>query len=117
MAELGFLITRSPHASPGARSFYLLARAALEAGHPVQAFFYMDGVYQCLKAHQSGASGQEGPATWMETLLGLGAVLTASNRCLRSRGLDAEGLMAGVRVGTLEDLARLSARSDRVVCL
>jgi len=117
LAELGFLITRSPHASPGARSFFLLARAALDSGHSVRAFFYMDGVYQCLKANPSGSARLEGPSTWMETLLGLGAVLTASNRCLRSRGLDAEGLLPGVRVGTLEDMARLSAVSDRVVCL
>ncbi len=77
----------------------------------------MDGVYQCLKANSSGVVEQEGPGLWMETLLGQGVAMTASNRCLRSRGLGYESLLPGVRVGTMEDMARLAAESDRMVCL
>lgn|GEM_PF-2551241 len=116
LADLGFLVTRSPHTSPGARSFYLLARAAQEAGHTVRAFFYMDGVYQCLNG-QEASGEEEGPARWLEELLDKGALMVASNRCMRSRGLDPAALLPGVRVGTMEDLALLTAQADRVVCL
>ena len=95
----------------------MLALAAVEAGHSVRAFFYMDGVYQCLKANSSGVVEQDGPGLWMDTLLARGVAMTASNRCLRSRGLDPESLLPGVRVGTMEDMARLAAWSNRMVCL
>lgn len=116
LADLGFLVTRSPHSSPGARSFYFLARAAQEEGHTVRAFFYMDGVYQCLNS-QGGSPDDDGPARWLEELLENGAVMVASNRCMRSRGLDPAALLSGVRVGTMEELARLTGQADRVVCL
>lgn len=117
MADLGFLLTRPPHASPGARSFYLLAKAALDGGHTVRAFFYLDGVYQCLKGQQPVAEGEDGPGQWLEALLDGGARLVVSNRCLKTRGLESGSLLPGVRVGTMEELAMLAAQVDRVVCL
>lgn len=117
MADLGFLITRPPHASPGARSFFLLAQAALDGGHAVRAFFYLDGVYQCLKGQRPALEGEDGPGVWMEALLARGASMVASNMCLRIRGLDLESVIPGIRVGTMEELASLTAQADRVVCL
>lgn len=116
MADLGFLLTRPPQASPGAHSFYLLARAALDQGHAVRAFFYQDGVYQCLKAQDEG-DGEGGPSQWLEALVEAGASLVASHACLKGRGLDSSALVPGVRMGTLEELALTASRADRVVCL
>ncbi len=82
----------------------------------MRAFFYMDGVYQCLNA-QAAVADEEGPSRWLEELLEQGALLVASNRCMRSRGLEPSALLPGVRVGTMEDLALLAAQADRVVCL
>lgn len=117
MAEIAFLLTRPPHASPGARSFFLLARAALDAGHKVRAFFYFDGVYQVLKGQQPPAEGEESPSQWLENLVNGGARLVASNRCMRTRGLEPTTMLAGVRLGTMEELSALASEADRVVCL
>ena len=51
MAKIGFLLTEGPWQTENHKVFTKLASAALDAGHEVQAFWYLDGVYNPIK-HQ-----------------------------------------------------------------
>lgn len=117
MAQLGFMLTRSPYASSGSRSFYLLAKSALDKGHKVRAFFCFDGVYQCLKDQKAVVTQDKAPDYWLDTLVFAGAELVASHGCLDTRGLTLDDLYPGVRMGTLDEFATLVDGSDRMVCL
>ena len=118
MAQLGFVVSSSPHSTPGARTVYHLAVAALNAGHQVMAYCHQDGVYQVLR-HQHMPESEEGsPSSWWQALLARGASVYISELCARSRGVDgAELLLEGVRLGTPAELAQMMMRCSQVVCL
>lgn len=117
MAHLGFLLTRSPYASSGARSFYLLSKAAIGNTDEVKVFCYADGVYQCLRNQRPLAKGEECHNQWLEELVYGGADIVASHLCLESRGLTIDDLLPIIRMGTMEDLKEIVGWADRVVCL
>ena len=116
VAQLGFLITSSPHGGTGARSFYLLAAAALEKGHDVCAFFCEDGVYQCLDKVQPGAGSEFSSADYLRALQDRGAEIVVSSSCMKSRGISPDALCS-VKFGTYDALRRMMLRVDRMVCL
>lgn len=116
MAQLGFIVTSSPHGSSGARSFYLLAAAAMERGHAVKAFFCEDGVYQCLSEQNPGAGCEYSSADYLNALQDRGAEIIVSSSCMQLRGISSDSL-CGVKYGTYDSLRRLIEDVDKVVCL
>lgn len=116
MAQLGFVVTSSPHGGSGARSFYLLAAAAMERGHSVKAFFCEDGVYQCLSGQHPGAGCEYSSADYLVALQERGAEIIVSSSCMQLRGIDADSL-CDVKYGTYDALRRMIESVDKVVCL
>lgn len=117
MAELGFLLTRPPHTGSGMLAFHHLARAALASGHAVSAFCYLDGVYQAIRDQRLPDEGCLSPSDALAELIRHGLTITASEVCIRARGLEPVQLVEGVRIGTLARLSELAGRVDRLVCL
>lgn len=107
MATLCFVVTRSPYTEPHFDTFVSLANAALDGGHAVKAFLFLDGVYAA-GPDQKGPS----PRQKLEALAGRGVDVVASRDCAERRGVA-----AGTRVGGLDELAGMCEAADRVVTL
>lgn len=116
MAQLGFVVTTSPHGGTGARAFYLLAAAALNKGYQVKAFFCEEGVYHCLASSTPSSGSEYGSADYLRSFLNKGAEIVVSSHCLRMRGIAPEQL-CGVQYGTFDALRRMAGEVDRMVCL
>ncbi|MBQ7568704.1 DsrE family protein [bacterium] len=116
MAQLGFVITGSPHSSTGARSFYLLASSALDKGHSVKAFFCEDGVYQCLADQRPGLGCEYSSADYLRALQERGAEIVVSSSCMAMRGVRPDKL-CGIKYGTFDAMRRMLEQVDKVVCL
>lgn len=116
MAQLGFVVTSSPHGGTGARAFYLLAAAALRKGYGVKAFFCEEGVYHCLASSVPSSGSEFSPADYLRSFQKEGAEIVVSSNCMRVRGVKPEQL-CGVQYGTFDALRRIVGEVDRMVCL
>lgn len=119
MAKIGMLLTEGPWQTENYKVFTKLAEAALDKGHEVQAFWYLDGVYNPIK-HQKfpGTSEENLPVSGMKRLLQKGAKIIACGICVNGRGLqDGKEFIDGVKVGGLPDFADIMGEVDRLVTL
>ncbi len=117
MAHIGFVVSRSPLESPGARVFYHLAVAALEKGHTVSVFCHENGIYQALNRQYLPDREQGSPSNWWRALLARGLKATVSEVCALSRGIQPDMLLEGVNFGSTLELAEMLERCDRVICI
>lgn len=117
--KIGFLLTEGPWQTENWEIFANLAEAALDKGHQVKTFFYLDGVYNPIK-HQKfpGASEENLPVSWMKRIVEKGAEVVACGICVNGRGLEqGKEFIEGVRVGGLPDFADIMGEVDRLVTL
>ncbi len=123
MAHLGFLLTGGPFDSQRWRTAHDMGRAALEQGHEVTYFHYLDGVLvpvtgQDLPDCADTGLYDEMPVEKVRGLLADGATVICCGLCVDARGIDAEtDYPDGVEVGLLPDLADLLGEADRVISL
>lgn len=123
MTELGIVLTGGPFDSQRWRTAYEIGRAALDKGHAVTYFHYLDGtlvpvVDQSFPECADGGLFDELPAEKFEALLEDGATIICCGLCVDARGIDAENAYpSGVEVGLLPDLADMLGEADRVVSL
>ncbi len=111
------MLTRSLAANAGSRAFTLLSAAALAKEHQVAVVFTADGVYQCLQRKKKRQMESEDLGPRLQALTQGGAECVASYSCLEARGIEINEVCSGVRVVTLEEIARLMGQVDQVVCL
>lgn len=119
MAKIGFLLTEGPWQTENHKVFTKLASAALDAGHEVQAFWYLDGVYNPIK-HQKfpGVEEDELPVSGMKKVVEKGAKIIACGICVNGRGLQGgKEFIEGVTVGGLPDFADIMGEVDTLVTL
>jgi len=117
MACLGIVLTRSPLQHQHEETAYGLAMAALDAGHDVHIFCYVDGVYGPMK-RQSMQEIPVLPRDHFVALLERGAEIMCCGLCVNARGIDAKTeYPRGVAIKMLPDLADLISDCDRVVAL
>lgn len=116
MARIGILLTAAPFQFEGWETAVDLADAALEKGHDVDFFLYIDGVYNPVK-HQSFPGSIVLPHQRFAALLERGARVTVCGLCAQVRGLKPADYVAGVATGGLPDLAALIGEVDRLVSL
>ena len=117
MATLGIVLTHSPLQHQHVETAYGLASAALDAGHGVRIFCYIDGVYGPMHA-QDFPDALMLPREQFAVLLGRGASVMCCGLCVAGRGLDGKtAFVEGVTTGMLPDLADLVSDCDRVVSL
>jgi tRNA 2-thiouridine synthesizing protein D len=108
MAALGFLLTRSPFSEPHFDTFVRLAGAALDQGHRVKAFLYMDAVLAATPSQKHGPT----PRERLDALVARGVEIVSCGLCVENRGIAVDG-----RVGGLPDLAFMLDDLDRLVTL
>lgn len=123
MSHLGIVLTGAPFDSQRWKTAYELGRAALDGGHDVSVFAYLDGVYAPMVDQQFDVASGEGPYSRMPTerfqsLLADGADVFVCGLCTDARGIDTEAQIPDdVAVGLLPDLADIIGEADRVVSL
>ncbi|MEK7813294.1 MAG: DsrE family protein [Candidatus Desantisbacteria bacterium] len=119
MAMIGMLLTEGPWQSENYKVFAKIAEAALDKGHEVKAFWYLDGVYNAIK-HQKfpGTTEENLPVSGMKRVVEKGAKITACGICVNGRGLEGgKEFIEGVKVGGLPDFADIMGECDTLVTL
>jgi tRNA 2-thiouridine synthesizing protein D len=117
MAKIGFLLTTGPYQVENAETLYKIASSALDKGHEVSIFQYLDGVYNPVK-HQTFPDLSVLPKDRFEDLARRGATVIACGVCVNARGLQGgKEYVDGVRVGGLPDFAEIVGEVDRLVTL
>ncbi|MFB6297114.1 MAG: DsrE/DsrF/TusD sulfur relay family protein [Salinirussus sp.] len=123
MAEIGFLLTGGPFDSERWRTAYEMGRAALDGGHQVTYFHYLDGALVPVADQEFPDCSDSGlydemPVAKFEDLIADGADVVCCGLCVDARGIDAAtDYPDGVEVGLLPDLADLLGTADRVISL
>lgn len=123
MAYIGFLLTGGPFDSERWRTAYELGRAALDQGHKVSYFHYLDGTLvpvadQTLPDCSDTGLYDEMPTAKFQELVADGAEVICCGLCVDARGIDApEDYPDGIEVGLLPDLADVIGEADRVISL
>ncbi len=121
--HLGVLLTGAPFDSQRWRTAYELGRAALDAGHDVSYFAYLDGAYVPVADQQLPGCADDGlfdtmPTEKYQELIADGATVICCGLCVNARGIDGQtDYPEGVELGLLPDLADILGEADRVVSL
>lgn len=117
MAKLGFLLTLGPFQFENWDTAASLAEAALDKGHEVRMFLYLDGVYNPNK-YQTFPDLDVMPKDRFATLVSKGASIIACGICVNARGLEkGKDYIEGVRVGGLPDFAEIVGDVDQLITL
>lgn len=117
MAKIGMLLTEGPWQSENYEIFARLAEAALDKGHEVVAFWYLDGVYNAIK-HQKFPVDMTLPIERMKKVVEKGGKIIACGICVNARGLEGgKEYIEGVPVGGLPDLADMISETDTFISL
>lgn len=117
MAKLGLLLTSGPFQFQQWDTAASLAEAALDKGHEVRVFLYLDGVYNPIKS-QTFPDLPVMPKDRFAGLVGRGAQIIACGVCVNARGLEkGKDYIEGVKVGGLPDFADIVGDVDRLITL
>ena len=116
MAQIGILLTAGPFQFENWETAVNIAEAALDKGHQVQIFFYLDGIYNPNR-HQTFPNLPVMPKDRFAKLVERGAKIIACGICVRARGQKGEDYIEGVPVGGLPDFADIIGEVDRLVAL
>jgi tRNA 2-thiouridine synthesizing protein D len=113
--KLGILVTTAPYTFQNIDTAYHLAKAALDLGHEVLMFLYMDGVINANKNIRS--PGERNVADMLRELAGLGVRIEACGECAKFRGIKRDQVVEGTRLTGISTLAEMVNESDRFVTL
>ena len=117
MAKLVIFLTEGPWQSENCEIFVRLAEAALDKGHEVEGFFYMDGVYNAMK-HQTFPGGVTTPVERMKRIVDKGARICACGLSANARGLEfGKEYIDGISMGGLPDTAEMASEADTLITL
>ncbi len=117
MAKIGMLLTLGPFQFENWDTAVSIAEAALDKGHEVQMFLYLDGVYNPVN-HQTFPDLPVMPKDRFAGLVAKGAKIIACGICVNARGLEkGKEFIEGVRVGGLPDFAEIVGDVDRLITL
>jgi tRNA 2-thiouridine synthesizing protein D len=117
MATIGILLTGGPFQFENWETAVDIGDAALDKGHTVKYFFYLDGVYNPIE-HQTFPDLDVMPKDRVLGLLNKGAQIIACGICVNARGLQGgKDYVEGTEVGGLADFAEIVGEVDRLVTL
>jgi tRNA 2-thiouridine synthesizing protein D len=116
MAQIVIVVTAAPNRSAAWQTAVSLAAAAIELGHQVALFLFMDGVYGAIRRQRRPVPAVL-PSVELASLMGRGVRVCLCATAAEHRGLATGTLMAGVTVGGLPDLALMAEDADRLVSL
>ena len=119
MARLGILFFDGPYQAQASETVIKLAEAALDKGHEVRIFCYMDAVNALLE-NQKQIEGIFNIEEGFREILNKGATIRLCNLCLLVRGTMKNCLKKECgdvkRAGT-PDLAKIIEETDRLVVI
>lgn len=119
MARLGILFFDGPYQTQASETVVKLASAALDKGHEVRIFCYMDAVNALLE-NQKEIEGIFNIEQGFKDILAKGATIRLCNLCLLVRGTMKNCLKRECgdvkRAGT-PDLAKIIEETDRLVVI
>lgn len=96
---------------------YEIGRAALDKGHKVKYFLFLDSVY-CPIKYQKFPEWEKQPKDKFAELIEKGAEVVACGICTNARGLEeGKDFIEKVRVGGLPDFANIVGEVDRLISL
>src|SRR3989338_8562793 len=87
MARIGFLLTLGPYQFENWETACNIANAALDKGHEIEMFLYLDGVYNPIKL-QTFPDMNVVPKDRFAELVKKGAHIVACGICVNARGLE-----------------------------
>lgn len=117
MAKLGILLTMGPFQFQNWDTAASIAEAALDKGHGVRMFLYLDGVYNPIK-YQTFPDLEVMPKDRFATLISKGAEVIACGICVNARGLEkGKDYIEGAKVGGLPDFAEIVGDVDKLITL
>lgn len=117
MAKFGLILTEGPFQTQNWEIFVNIAEAALDKGHEVEGFLYIDGVYNAIK-HQRYPDMDPLPVKRFQKLVEKGMKLINCGICVNARGLqDGKEYFEGAEVGGLPDMADILGEADVMICL
>lgn len=117
MAKIGVLLTLGPFQFENWETAVNIADAALDKGHEVEVFYYLDGVYNPIKL-QTFPDLPVMPRDRWNNILNRGAKIIACGVCVNARGLEkGKDYIEGVKVGGLPDFAEIVGEVDRLITL
>jgi len=119
MGRLGILFFNGPYQAQSAETVVRLANAALDKGHEVRIFCYMDAVNAALE-NQKSIEGIFNIEEGFKKILDKGATVRLCNLCLLVRGTMKNCLKRECgdvkRAGT-PDLAKIIDETDRLITI
>ena len=119
MSRLGILFFSGPYQTQASETVVRLANAALNKGHEVRIFCYMDAVNALLE-NQKKIEGIFNIEEGFKEILNKGAIVRLCNLCLLVRGTMKNCLKKECgdvkRAGT-PDLAKIIEETDRLVVI
>ncbi len=117
MGKLGILLTLGPFQFENWDTAASIAEAALDKGHEVQMFLYLDGVYNPIK-HQTFPDLDVMPKDRFANVIAKGANIVCCGICVNARGLEkGKDYIEGAKVGGLPDFAEMVGEVDTLVTL
>ncbi len=117
MATIGVLLTGGPYQFENWETAVDIGQAALDKGHQVKYFLYLDGVYNPIR-HHAFPDMKVMPKDRVQALVDRGAEVIACGVCVNARGLQGgKDYIDGVRVGGLPDFAEIVGEVDRLISL
>ncbi len=115
--KLGILLTEGPFQTQRYQTATEIAKAALEKGHEVEMFLFLDGVYNALKTHDMPYAEKQ-PSDHFKEVISLGGKILACGVCVAARGLEGgKYFIEGIAVAGLPQLSEQIDRADRFISL
>lgn len=113
--KMGIVLTEGPVQTEHWETATKIAKAALEKGHSVEMFLFLDGVYNLIKT-QAMPEVEQQPVDSFRDIVDLGGRIVACGVCVATRGLDGrKDFIEGIEVGGLPQLSEIIDSSDRFV--
>lgn len=122
MARLGIIFFAGPYQAQAAETVCKLASAALDKGHTVRIFCYMDAVNAVLK-NQKKIEGIYNVEEGFREILSKGAVVRLCSLCLLVRGTNKNCLdskecdNADIKRAGTPDLAKIIELTDKLIVI
>ena len=117
LSKIGFILTTGPWQHQNWETVVNIAAAALDKGHQVIMYLYLDGVYNPMK-HQALEGFDTMPKDSFARLIARGARIIVCADASSARGLKGgECFIEGVEMGALPELADLVGEVDRFIAL
>jgi tRNA 2-thiouridine synthesizing protein D len=108
------VVNTTPYGTEGPYNALRLTEALITAGEWVDLFLMGDGVHAARRGQQP-REAHKSVEDLLAQAIAAGASITACGACCRTRGLEQQDLIEGVRLATIHELAALVSKNDKLL--